>query len=209
MPKGEKSARLDVKDADVTRLYQSGLTTYEVAARLHLSQPTVIHRLKRAGVARRTRWQQFTATTPEEAVAMYLSGLGSTEVAKRIGVTAAAIRNYVVRAGHKMRPKQNPIVTHGPDNPSWKGGRFTDTYGYVYVRLGNKQYIREHRHVVSELIGRPLADDEIVHHLNGIRHDNRPGNLVITTRKKHEHYTLVKSLQARIRELERSFGKRS
>ena len=63
--------------------------------------------------------------------------------------------------------------------------------GYVNVwapdNPGSKSndYMLEHRLVVEENIGRYLDDDELVHHLNGIRDDNRIENLVILTRKNH------------------------
>ena len=45
--------------------------------------------------------------------------------------------------------------------------------------------IAEHRLVVEQLLGRPLARDEEVHHRNGIRDDNRLENLEVVSRRTH------------------------
>lgn len=72
----------------------------------------------------------------------------------------------------------------GQNHHAYKGGRSITPSGYVYLsgypghpNAKGAGSISEHALVMSQLLGRPLAKDENVHHKNGIRHDNRPENL--------------------------------
>lgn len=74
----------------------------------------------------------------------------------------------------------------GPRNGFWKGGRTVASNGYVLIRVGVEHhladvrgYAYEHRIVAEQKIGRRLMRGEQVHHVNGIKTDNRPENLEV------------------------------
>lgn len=69
-------------------------------------------------------------------------------------------------------------------------------HGYVEIRIDGR-YIKEHRLVMEHVLGRQLRADEVVHHINGVRHDNRPENLQVMTQAEH----------LRLHNLERDYSK--
>jgi len=66
---------------------------------------------------------------------------------------------------------------------NWKGGRVSmNGYIKVFDRAYSKNkngYILEHRLVMEKNIGRPLMKKEVVHHINGVKSDNRIENLIL------------------------------
>lgn len=67
-------------------------------------------------------------------------------------------------------------------------------HGYIFVKqpnhpkCNNQGYVRKHRLVMEEHIGRYLEQDEIVHHINHDRLDNKIENLMILTPSEHSKY---------------------
>ena len=72
-----------------------------------------------------------------------------------------------------------------------EGGRVMDSYGYVMIKKNSHPYaqssgyIKEHRLVMEVELGRYLTADEIVHHINRDKSDNRPENLEVVSMAEH------------------------
>ncbi len=90
---------------------------------------------------------------------------------------------------------ESPKKSRG-NSPKWKGGKYHDKHGYIHIRLypddplypmaNSHRSVFEHRLVVARALGRCLEPWEIVHHLNGIKDDNRyPENLMLLTNSNH------------------------
>lgn len=81
----------------------------------------------------------------------------------------------------------------GASNGNWKGGRSIASNGYVLIRVGKdhhladvRGYAYEHRLVAEQKLGRRLTKDEITHHINGVKTDNRPENIeIVESRLAH------------------------
>ena len=60
--------------------------------------------------------------------------------------------------------------------------RWPNENGYYVLANGEL----EHRYLAQQVLGRSLATDEIVHHINGRKTDNRIENLCVMNWEEHE-----------------------
>lgn len=84
---------------------------------------------------------------------------------------------------------------NGERATNWRGG-IKHRAGYILIikpdhpRADSQGYVKEHWLVMEAYLGRYLTDDEVVHHINQKRDDNRLENLQLMTKKQHsEHHS--------------------
>lgn len=78
------------------------------------------------------------------------------------------------------------IALRGANAPTWKGGTTRDGKdGYRLVNVGPNTQRLEHRVIMERHLGRALTRDEVVHHINEDKGDNRIENLAVMTRSEH------------------------
>ena len=80
----------------------------------------------------------------------------------------------------------------GTDASHWKNGRWIHKRGYIWIWNRNHPfanadgYVYEHRLIMEKHLGRYLTKQEVVHHKNGIKNDNRIENLeLISSASEH------------------------
>lgn len=93
--------------------------------------------------------------------------------------------------------RKDPLNT-----PNWKGGE-VDMLGYVFLKIKNhpyantEGYVKRSRLVMEQAIGRYLKPEEVVHHINEIRDDDRLENLMLCS--SHSEHARIEHSKRKVR----------
>lgn len=156
----------------------------------------------------------------EEIKRLYEAGLSTNEIGSMLLIDGSNIFHALRSRGIKIRNRQESTqlahnqgrvnVCKGRNHRWWKGGRSTHSNGYILIsqpghhRADCRGYVPEHVLVAEKKIGRALKPNEIVHHNNHIRTDNRPENLDVMTNVEHGKMHGIEGARARWRNHVRS-----
>lgn len=138
------------------------------------------------GHATRVAWKK-RPVHPYDPNPSGLCGCGCGEVTSIAPRTNARLSQYKGRHV-RFRPGHATRLMGEDKSSRWKGGVHITSEGYRKLRItkpdGSRGYEFEHRLVMQEAIGRPLAKHEQVHHVNGDKLDNRIENLELWSRSQ-------------------------
>ena len=155
------------------------LAMHEIAEKLDVSVGSVYNYLKLYEIKSRPAMTQKTKSRISESKKGKISPRKGCHLSDETKLKISAAHKGQLRkpsefGGHMKKRKDGYIMVYVPDHP-----------------LATKEgYVMEHILVMEKHIGRYITRDEVVHHINENRSDNRIENLRLMTFKEHAKFHL-------------------
>jgi len=154
--------------------------------------------------------RKYSESDEKQIANLYLDDkLSPPKIAEILHIPKPSIEMLLKKMGIR-RSQSEAMKLHsvkGQNNPNWKGGKIKQGNGYIQVKMpehprANKRgYVLEHIILWEKHHQCSVPKGWDIHHLNGIRDDNRIENLIAMPRGKHMRQ--FQPYRERIRELEK------
>jgi transposase len=193
-PEARKPLLNEEQIAQALSMHAQGKTEVEIGLALDRHSQTISMLFRNMGVrSHKGPGSSLGAEQIEEMRRLYSEGMSTEKIAVMFGVYDGTVANYLRSVGVALRPKG---FQRGAQHHAWVGGKTVSASGYTNLWLRDDDplfcmavnsrgqaggYALEHRIVMARKLGRPLRDDETVHHIDGNRQNNDPSNLQLRT----------------------------
>lgn len=175
--------KLPVDIAGMTADYNSGkYTITAIAAKYNVSTGKVYKELRDAGCTFSRKWRKEMSDEQRQRLSLMHKGKRLTAEQKQaISERNSCNYNGLNGYGHTKKQSRGYILAYAPKHPH------AHKDGYVML----------HTILMERAIGRYLAPDEVVHHINHNRDDNKIENLLLMKKKDHCTMHMIERHQKR------------
>jgi predicted HTH domain antitoxin len=213
------------KEAIIQLYLRDNLKMHEVAQKLNVCPDTIRNNMRLYGIPpkspeiyRKGQDNRIIAKLPRAKELYYENKTSFGEVCQILQMSFYALKRLFTENNLQLRSSGEAIrlayskhskmgFKKGDGNPRFNGYKtHVDRTGYVRVykpdhpKSGVNGYVFEHILAWEDAHGIPLPDDWTVHHLNGIKHDNRPENLAGMPSRAHRYILAEKAKRIRLLE---------
>ena len=207
---------IDIDSSALKTLYlEQQLSCRQIAFHFGVSQAKILRELHHLGCHIRQQTNRSDLDT-KRIVDLYCNQkMSSRQVAAKLNYKPAIVRNILKDSGvlrnHKQATKvglhEGRIKPLLPEMTKRYKGGVIEARGYIKIRQPSHPkavngYVRRSRLVWEEVHNRPLPEDCVIHHINGIKSDDNPHNLLAMPKGQHHGFLVQQATQERIRELE-------
>lgn len=165
-----------ISPCEMCAKYESGMTLKQIAEVAGICTVSVLNMLKKTNCKMRKsgipKGTKLRADWIEHSAASRRGGVKPESMKRKLSEARKCHYNGLNGYGHTKPHCMGYELVYAPEHP----------------KAHKDGYVMKHTVVAERTIGRYLHDNEEVHHINHIRNDNRPENLVVMD--SHEHRSM-------------------